>query len=207
MGRQIDLIDVSGEREICEGFKQKYLISDRYEILLNTLTTDVKLGNHSHHFAQFGYCFSGQFNFCVENNVYLIKENDSYNLIPDVVHGAEVLEEIYTIDFKYTIHEKLSNTIDLNVLKSTQNEGDEFTLPEIKVIRLKRESFSDLKSYNLEMYNENFLMVGGKTTISVDNNFFELSEMTIYRLSVDDTNICVDLKIEDGDNLFILQVK
>ncbi len=203
MGRQIDLIDVSGEREICEGFKQKYLISDRYEILLNTLTTDVKLGNHSHHFAQFGYCFSGQFNFCVENNVYLIKENDSYNLIPDIVHGAEVLEEIYTIDFKYTVHEKLCNTIDINVLKPAQDKGDEFNLPEIKVIRLK----SDLNSYKLEMYNENFLMVGGKMTISIDNNFFELSEMAIYKLSVDDTNSCVNLKIKDEDNLFILQVK
>jgi len=181
MSGQITLKCVSRRRRICHGFEQFYFIAEGYELLLNEVHPGAVLGSHAHDFAQLGYCFEGSFTFKAAEAEYLIGQDDSYLLPGQVVHSAEILDRILTLDFKYP-GSPVGQGLLLDVIGSTKRR---FSAGRFRLHRVAEGSGAAAQVLRPGSGTDALLFAVKPQGVRLNGSSFALEPMQIYQLEGD----------------------
>lgn len=148
-------------------FKQKIFYKNKIEILVSKFDQKFLIEAHKHSSMQFGFCFKGAFNFNIKGEEYQIKKNNAYCINNNIMHGAKIEADTYTLDIKI---ETSSNT-------EVFNNFNKVSLDQFKIERLESKKF--IHTYS-DIY---YLIVAERGQITLDKQEILLEPYEIYEVN------------------------
>lgn len=89
----------SGHTEVIEGIHLKTLVYGQHTLMVEArLESGAVLPLHQHPHEQTGYLVSGQMDFLVDGERYIVNPGDSWNIPGDVEHSVTALEETIVVE-------------------------------------------------------------------------------------------------------------
>lgn len=194
-------------QQIKPGFRRASLLLGKNMIMLFEAKKGVLLDKHKHRHLQFGYCFSGTFDFNVNNFVKKVKNDESYLINGNVFHSAIACTDYYSVDIKVLKDNFNSDIEDIsyNIMKLLKSSSEydvnffEFDVYKIYQIKTKKNNVSI--SLDFWRNREGFLFVNENVYINFDEQKILLEKMKIY--SVKDID-CKILKIISNNTVLFL---
>jgi len=182
------LREITDARAVKEGFRQVYLVTSSYEVLLNEIKQATPFDGHNHPHHQFVYCFKGRFDLTVEGVKYPVKPGDSLVISGEAEHSVDAVSDFWSLDIKYfsgghddrfavrfdVLEEKINN--DTLLLETVQLGG-------MRLRRLTSKRGAALINVNASKDCDYIFIAPGETKIKIDGVEHELQPMTIYRLA------------------------
>ncbi len=92
--------NVEKVKELKPGFVRSSAVFGKNMVLLFHVDKNVILDNHNHPHTQFGYCFTGEFDFNVNGKGKRVTEGESYLIDANIPHSAVAVTEYYSMDIK-----------------------------------------------------------------------------------------------------------
>lgn len=194
---------ISFRRQVAKGYSQSAYVTDSCEILLNYLTTEAKLGKHSHEFAQFGYCFEGKFLFNIEEEQFVCDQGKAYDISGNLEHGAVIVEDILALDFKYLTNAKFQSepSVKFDVL----NQKNVYENASIKVTCLLQDELPD-KEQLFQAYQANYLLSLKEQSIILNHKEYQLEKNEIYSIQSENKDF-LSMELKNQVNILLLQIK
>jgi len=214
------LDDISIYRELVPGFHQVSFISGRTRVLLHRVEQGVPLKKHRHKQAQFGYNFSGHYEFPVDDMLFHVQPRSKYLLSGLIYHSAISTTEYYSIDVKFMPDRPFSHKAifdhpgdkpsHIRLHGDSDAEAFHFDLENHESIDLSiiRAGGTGTARISLSPRNTNLLIASRDGELSLNEQNTLLQAMHIYRLKpmdllnldfiASDTEIVV-ISIQPGD--------
>lgn len=163
-----------------EGFLQCKYIQNDFEILASQIRKGTDLDSHSHQHEQFGYCFSGTFEFEYGDKKTQINANEYYILKGDIIHSACALEDFYALDFKYIMDgDIIVGESDIKIADWGNCNSTIFNINEHYFSKVKGKKGNNHFSISSEQY-ECYAMVPRKMIVNIEKEKILLEPMNIY---------------------------
>jgi hypothetical protein len=187
----MNLVELENEREIVPEFVQRYYIEETFEILLNSISRQASLKKHSHLHAQFGYCFNGEFQFNLPNDSFIFKTNDSYVLKSNIEHSAIIIDDIYSLDFKFLNAEECLNNIKNNVWRQDDHVFN-YVNKNYNIYLLKKTD----SIISLSNTNDYFIVCKSNSELTICEQSFSIKPMRIYKIEEPNNSLTIQNNTE-----------
>lgn len=182
MGIQV----ISIQQEIKEGYLRSHYIKDNIEILLSKIRKDTNLDLHEHQHLQFGYCFEGEFILIVGDEEYTIPTEGTYLLEGNIPHKALMLEDIYSLDFKYNVTYALKDKIIINMFMKSFKQNDltiiTSQIADAKLFKIDGIGRLELLNLKINSKLEIYLVVAKKVDVIYNSIQVSILPMKVYKV-------------------------
>lgn len=175
------LLKIGEKKMLCEGWEQTAYRDSEIEILLSTIQPNTPFAEHAHEHIQFGFCFSGVFDFIADSEKYLLKQGGVYILNSNVKHKAETDVEFYALDFKIVLPQFMESKIELYSELGGSCTRMDYDLKEYQITCIDSEdSLAYEMTFDTKKQSPVFI-VSQNTSIEIDGEACTLEPMTIYK--------------------------
>jgi len=171
----MNLINITSKINQKDTMRQIIHNSNEYEIILNYMNKGSPLLSHNHEYCQVGFCYEGSFLFNVNQKQYIMTKDSSYFIPGFVQHGAEIIEDIITLDYKFCLQKKEKTENEFDLLKDilVQN-ADYFSSICSRTTILKIPPF---KNASIDMKDNIFILLAHKNgKIKFNGDIFNYDE-------------------------------
>ena len=195
---------VSKTTEIRPGFVQTSYNrrGTRNILLLFDVKRGAELPHHKHVHHQFGYTFSGEYTFIIDDAHYHSGPRHSYLIEGDIYHSAIALSDYYSMDFKFTAQGRLTERVQFGLLPNTPRTNTErrdipFHTDSGTVLVRHLHGGGVAPPFAGTELGERLLVVSRDGDVTINGTTEKFEAMKIYRLHTRDT---LDVRLQSSDH-------